>query len=202
MYKSRLLLISVIMNGVEKQKKSDWLKDSIIKAGQLDREAFEMLYAKYLTPIYRYFVIRTLDKALSEDLAHSVFLKAWDNSDKLNDADKALSWLFVIARNTLIDYWRKKKEILVDDIELLENAGETEDISEEHENKQRIEKINSVLSKLSEDQKEIILMKFFEGLTNEEICAITKKSSIAIRALQYRALTSLKKILEDETQKF
>jgi len=196
------LLISVIMSDVENQKKSDWLKDSIIKAKQFDREAFETLYSRYLTPIYRYFIIRTSDKTLSEDLAHSVFLKAWGNSDKLNDVDKVLPWLFVIARNTLIDYWRKKKEMLVDDVELLENAGETGDIGEEHENKRRIEKINSVLIKLSEDQREIILMKFFEGLTNEEICAITKKSSMAIRALQYRALASLKKILEDETQKF
>jgi RNA polymerase sigma-70 factor (ECF subfamily) len=186
------------MRGAENKNKSNWLKNSIAKAKQLDREAFEELYVRHLTPIYRYFIVRTADKTLSEDLAHSVFLKAWSNADKLSDLDTSLPWLFAIARNTLIDYWRKKKEVLVDNVEIFEASGATGDVLEEHEYKQQIEKIRSVLGSLSEDQREMVLMKFFEGLTNKEISTITRRSPTAVRALQYRALMALKQNIENE----
>lgn len=186
------------MSETSKQINAGWFREEVSRAQQLDREAFESLYSKYLTPIYRYFVVRTSDQPLSEDLAHTVFIKAWENSDKLNDPDKTLPWLFAIARNTLIDYWRKKKEILVDDLGLMEEKGETQTMEEGYDYKMKMEKIKGVLSQITEDQREILTLKFLEGMTNEEICRTLGKSAVAVRALQYRALNSLKKILENE----
>jgi RNA polymerase sigma-70 factor (ECF subfamily) len=188
------------MSETNKQKKSGWFENTITQAQQLDREAFETLYSNYLTPLYRYFVVRTSDRALSEDLAHTVFIKAWEHSEKLNDPEKTLPWLFAIARNTLIDYWRKKKEVLVDDIGLMEEKGGVENIEDAHEYKIKIKKIWDALQKITEDQREILTLKFFEGMTNEEICLTLGKSAVAVRALQYRALNSLKNILKNETE--
>jgi RNA polymerase sigma-70 factor (ECF subfamily) len=183
--------------GEHKNKSLDF-KNYLEQAKQLDRDSFELVYSKYLTPIYRYFVIRTSDKNLSQDLAHSVFIKAWKNSQKIEDLEKILPWLFTIARNTLIDHWRKKKEVLVDDVSSMEAAGDMQNIEEEHDYSEQLKKAKKALLKLSDDQRELVTLKFFEELTNEEICVITGKSSVAVRALQHRALKSLKKILEDE----
>lgn len=183
--------------GRDKNKSSDF-ESYLEQAKQLDSDSFELIYSKYLTPIYRYFVIRTSDKNLSQDLAHSVFIKAWENSQKISDLEKILPWLFTIAKNTLIDYWRKKKEIPVGDIEFLENVGDKRDVEDDHDYGEKLKKIRKSLLKLSDDQRELVTLKFFEELTNDEICSVTGKSPAAVRALQYRSLTSLKKILKDE----
>ncbi len=182
---------------MEEIKSKKNFKDYLNQAKNFDRESFELVYSKYLSPIYRYFIIRTADENLSRDLTQVVFVKAWENSADKKDFDfqKVLPWLFAIAKNTLIDHWRKKKEILVDDLEILESSGDKQDIEEERDYSEKLKNVKSALVGLSEEQREVITLKFFDGLTNDEICQVLKKSSSAVRALQFRAVQSLKNIL-------
>ncbi len=186
---------------MEEIKNKKNFKDYLNQARNFDGESFEIIYSKYLSPVYRYFIVRTADENLSRDLSQLVFMKAWENivdkNDDRNDIDrqKILPWLFTIAKNTLIDYWRKKKEIFVDDLEVLEASGDKKYIEEDYDYSQRLKDVRSALIKLSEEQREMITLKFFDGLANDEICQILGKSSSAVRALQFRAIKALKEIL-------
>ena len=100
-------------------------EELIEKASRMDEEAFTRVYQEYTAPIFHFFFLRLRDRTLAEDLAQIVFLKAWENIRQLQEVEKILAWLFKIARNTLIDYWRKKKEINVPDFSALESGADS-----------------------------------------------------------------------------
>lgn len=181
-----------------REKDSSKFQETVNKASALDADAFEEFYREYITPIYRYFIIRTQNKSIAEDLTHTVFIKAWENKESLKDVSGVLVWLYTIARNTQIDYWRKKKEVFMEDVSVVEDNGENPSLEDLIDIKEDINNIKEAMEDLSDEQKEVITLKFFEGFSNKEIEKIMKKSSTAIRALQYRALKEIKEIIHKE----
>lgn len=163
-----------------------------------DDEAFGAVYDRYFTPIYRYILCGVRNREIAEDIAQTVFLKAFKMIEnyKDNGSDPA-PYFYTIAKNSVIDYWKKKKDFLYGD-----DPAKANDISDDAKNPlekiQRDEKSQELMEcvgKLSEDQKEIITLKFICDLSNREISAYTGKNENAIRQLQCRALRSLKNIL-------
>jgi len=160
-----------------------------------DQSAFSQIYELYFTPVFRYIFLRVQNKSDAENLAQDVFLKAYKNIDNFQERNKEpLTLFFTIARNTVIDFWKKKKEIIMEEIEeeILENPLE---ILEKHDDYKRI---LIVLEKLNEDQKEAIILKFISGLTNKEISQLLEKSEEAIRQLQSRGLRILRQYFRNE----
>jgi len=188
------------MKGKQKKqiKKDPSLFEISESARDLNQGDFSIFYEFYLTPIYRYLFIRSGSKELSEDLAQSVFLKAWENKEAIKSKSNSLAWLYVIARNTLIDHWKKKKDITTDKVEDYEEVSNDNSLEEDLDHRIYIKRIISKLDNLSDDQKEVIMLKFFEDLSNKEIEKITGKSSTAVRSLQYRGLMEIKKHLKKE----
>ena len=186
----------------------DWLKSQFVKkepvkdrelvkkAKKGDAEAFGQLYLKYLSGIYRYFYFRIgQDRSTAEDLAQQVFFKAWKALPSYKQQGLAFSvWLYRIAHNLLVDSYRKRKE----ETRLSDFYPSEEDtfgkvvVEEEHDILKR------AVSILTDDQKQVILLKFVEDFGNREISAITGKREEAIRALQHRAIAKLREILEKE----
>ena len=75
-----------------------------------DSEAFGLLYSKYFVPVFRYIYLRLKNKEEAEDLAQTVFLRVYKSLTRFRDQGKEpLAYFFTIARNAIIDYWRKKK---------------------------------------------------------------------------------------------
>lgn len=166
-----------------------------------DKNWFEFvhIYREWLPKILRFFYLRTANKAVAEDLTQSAFLKAWRSFSENSRISFSSSWIYSIARNVLIDFWRKKKEVVFGDSSDIEEIFDLNvDVERAADIKRAIGKIQKAVNLLNDEQKEIILLKFFEGLSNEEIGQITGKSQTAIRSLQYRALMSLKNILGKE----
>ena len=176
--------------------------EMVHKAQGMDESSFATIYSQFVAPVFRFFYIRVKNKGLAEDLTQIVFLKAWKNIKSVSEIDNVLAWLYKVSRNVLIDYWRKKKDISVDNLSFLEEKGEKSDLTEEIDQNENLREIISVLDGLSDDQREIITLRFFEGVSSQEIQKIMKKSSTAVRSLQYRALENLRKILirKDEKQ--
>ncbi len=166
------------------------------KAG--DQDAFAHIYKEYFTPVYRYVYFRVRSKHEAEDLAQSVFVKAYEAIDRFEERGKnPLAYFFTIARNTVINYWRKKKEIVTDELESLGNhmldvRYDPNDMIERHES---IEAIKQGPSILTEEQSEVISMKFLSELSNKEIAEALGKTEEAIRQLQSRGLRALRKNL-------
>ena len=188
------------MKPITIERTADEIKILVEQAKKGDPEAFGALYTQYLTPIYRFIYFRVKNKEETEDLAQQVFLKAWNAIDRYEQQGYAFSaWLYVIARNSITDHWKKKKAVLVDEPETtFEHIKSDDDIEGDLIRSQSREHLLRAMTKLSDEQQTILTLKFINELTNTEIEVITGKRQDAIRALQYRALKALKHILENE----
>lgn len=155
-------------------------------------------YEKYIAPIFRFIYFRVKNRQEAEDLTQVVFLKAWKNVKKYRKQNNPFSsWLYTIARNTIIDYWKKKKEVDLDD-KVFNFLPDNSNLLQEIENENDFQQIIESIDMLTAEQQEIIILKFIEDLSNEEISEILCKSEEAVRQLQVRALKSLKNILGEK----
>jgi RNA polymerase sigma-70 factor (ECF subfamily) len=165
-----------------------------------DKQAFVKIYNLYVDDIYRFIYFKVGHKEEAQDITSDVFLKAW-NYIALNKIDKSknLKALFYkIARNTIVDYYRSKKE--TSPLENLENT-DLKDIKQDPqaltEIKDDYERILKLLNNLKEEYKEIIILKHINELSWKEISQTLSKSKGSLRVLLHRAT----KALEEEDRK-
>ena len=176
-------------------KNPDELKELVQQAKYGDSTAFSNLYDYYLTPIFRFIFFRVRTQAYAEDLTQHVFVKAWKALPEFEQEGTFFSaWLYRIARNTTIDYWRKKKSISLDPASdtFIKREDPARNPAQAAQQKEEAETIRASLHILSEDQQTILTLKFIEDLTNTEISKITGNSEGAIRQAQSRGLKALR----------
>ena len=172
-------------------------EELVYKAQQGDSEAFGALYDLHFTKIYRFIFLKVRRKPDAEDLSHQVFLSAWKNINGFSYQGFPFStWLYRIAQNTVIDFYRTAKNHL--DIEEVgeEKFGFSEDLERGLETALAIEEVATALQDLTEDEQNVIIMKFVNELGNKEIAEALKKTEGAIRVIQHRALKQLREKLE------
>lgn len=161
-----------------------------------DTEAFEHLYKMYFTPIYRYIYFRVKNKEEAENLVQEVFLKAYKSISGLQKTiDRPLAYFFTIARNAVIDHWRKKKEILAEENFFDKIPSDEPSPLKTAEKREIEETTRRAIRQLTEEQQEVVILKFINEMSNQEISKLLNKSEEAIRQLQCRALKALRKIL-------
>lgn len=170
------------------------LHQIILAAQKGDTEAVGALYSASFDKIFRFIYYRVGHVETAEDLTEEVFVKAFKGLHKVTKTASFQSWLYQIARNTVIDYYRAKKETV--DLEEVENTLEYDSrvidtLSLESDQKLVVQLLDQLLT----EQRIVIKLKFFEGLSNREIAELLHKSEGAIRVIQYRALTKLKDLL-------
>jgi RNA polymerase sigma-70 factor, ECF subfamily len=157
-------------------------------------ERFEDAYNTHASTIYKFLFWRTKDVQLSEDLTSSTFQKAWTARRSFTGGSQ-LAWLYRIARNTLYDYWRKHKDLSLENESKLE-ASESMSTAELLDQQLEIEKLKDALKKLPADMQTIIQLRFTEGLPSKQVA---KRLGIAdgnVRIMQYRALKKLREYLQ------
>lgn len=178
--------------------KEDKTIKELVKRSQCgDKEAFGKLYDIYLTAIFRFVYFKIGSREDTEDLTEQVFLKVWQHIGKYNYKKNYFSsWLYTIARNQIIDYYRTyKKNVGLED--WLEQAPSQPENTSLVEQQLLQEKLLKKIKQLSEEQQQIITLKFFENLSNKEIAQIINKSEGSVRIAQYRALKNLKLIIDE-----
>lgn len=167
------------------------------RALQGDEAAFSELYDLYFDKIYRFVYYRVNHKETAEDLVAETFMRVWNQLAKIENVNAFSAWLFQIARNLVIDYYRARKPNL--DLQELENILEYEENFLDKTNLALAHKtFLGVFEKLSGDQRLVIKLKFFDELENHEIAKILNKSEGAIRVIQHRAIEALKKLLNHD----
>jgi RNA polymerase sigma-70 factor (ECF subfamily) len=158
-------------------------------------ELLARLYDEYYDRIARYISIRIGNQAEAEDLAGEVFLKALESLDSYQERGAPMqAWLFKIAHNLLVDYVRKvskQKTIPVDKLEISDGVNMEETV----ERQLQSEKLSQALKGLTPAQREVIGLRFFAGLTSNEVGKILGKSSGAVREMQSAAVKSLRKLM-------
>ncbi len=167
---------------------------SLVKrAASGDSEAFGELYSIYFDRIYRYVVYQLRDKMTAEDVTEESFIKAWKAIDTCKGKEKTFSsWLYRIAHNQVVDNLRKQRKHLSTEVEDLAEVSSFEPSEQERlEQKEML----TAISDLPPNQKQVIILRFIEGLANQEVARIMGKRQGAVRMLQTRALASLRQIL-------
>ena len=173
-------------------------RELVLLAKDGDPEAFGLLYDNYLERIYRYIYFRVTDEQTAEDLASQVFCKAWENLDRYKPSGAPFeAWLYTIARNAVIDHYRTRKEtVSLDEITTLAGNGPAPD--EEAELQFETESLRDALQVLTDEQQQVLTLKFISGMSTDEIANMLGKRPGAVRALQMRGLQALSKILGED----
>ena len=172
----------------------------LAKAKQGSQGAFGEIYNLYFKKIYQFIFYRVSHKEIAEDLAEEVFLKAFTKLSSVNDSKAFLGWMYQIARNQVIDYYREKKTIIA--LDEVENTLEYETNVIDVVNLQQEQIVLlKLIKELPSDQQLVLKLKFFEDLTNTEIAEALNKSEGAIRVIQHRGITKLQELLKNQVKK-
>ena len=165
------------------------------RAQEHDQIALTQLYEENFDKIYRYVVLKIGDRAEAEDMTQQVFLNALKSiSSYKYKGMRFSSWLFRIAHNQVVDYYRKKKRSAT--VPLDENiASGYDNPGLEAEKKMEIEQMNQATRQLTQAQQEVISLRFAGELSVAEVAKVMKKSEGAVKALQHAAILSLRKIM-------
>jgi len=172
-------------------------KKLVEQAKQGDASSFGDLYDHYVQPIYRFILLKVSSGEEAQDLTHDVFMKAWRTLPNFQERGFPFSsWLYKIARNRVIDHYRTKKPntsledfLQVESEEFLEGAR----FETEFDIKIAVTEVKKAMKSLTEEQQDVILMKYVEELEIYEIAKILDKKEGAVRVIQHRALEKLKK---------
>ena len=155
----------------------------------MSQKDFINYYKEYKDKIYNYFWYRVnFDQVRAEDLTSEVFLKALSNFEKFDPNGSFQAWIYTIAKNHFLNYCRvayreisldQAEQIKVDNIKKIEAGLE-------------MEKVVSAIGELDDYYKEVLLLKFVDGLDNQEIAEMLDKEEGAIRTQLSRALAVLR----------
>jgi RNA polymerase sigma factor, sigma-70 family len=164
----------------------------IILSQHGDAEAFARLYACYVERITRYVYFRVTDHELAEDITSRIFLKMLEKLDTYQIGQSPIiAWLYRMAHNAVIDHYRMKKTFLsLEDLRQSEVRQE-DGIEEKLELQIKSQQLRAALQVLTEEQKSVLILKFIDGLSTQEIAQRLGKRQGAVRGLQMRALQRL-----------
>lgn len=164
------------------------------RAKEHDQEALAQLYEENFDKIYRYVVVRIGDKMEAEDLTQQVFLKALRAISSFKWKGVPFSaWLFRLAHNQVVDYFRSKKKTAMPlDESLVSNDDSPQELAEQ---KFDIERLLQATNRLTEAQREVISLRFAGGMSVAEVSDVMGRSQGAVKALQHSAILTLRKRL-------
>jgi RNA polymerase sigma-70 factor (ECF subfamily) len=163
-----------------------------------DKRAAAELYRCHVEAVYRYIVSRVKDSAVAEDLTAQVFVGMLEGLPTYQPRGKRfLCWLYRIACARTADYWRKQqrcKEVDLDESWIASQDRPDEWLEAEADWRTAI----NLLAQLSDDQQDVLILRFIGEMSLAEVAEILAKSVGATKALQHRALTSLSRLLEKQ----
>jgi len=162
-----------------------------------DEQSLEILIKKYLKPIYSFVYKNIGDTVAAEDVTQEIFIKIWKNLKKFDQKKEFTPWLFQIAKNTSIDYLRKRKTIPFSKFENEKGQNVlTENLSDKSPNLLEIlndeTTLTMVMQTLSPKDQKIIKLRHSDGLSFKEIANITQESINTIKSRYRRIIINLK----------
>lgn len=153
----------------------------------------EEVYEQYYQKVFRYLRSRVNQTILAEDLCSDVFMKIYEKLDSFDESKASLStWVFTIARNRLTDYFRTRRVFE----EVPETIADGSCVEEDVCSRETLDGLADALEKLNQRERDIIILRFYSGLTLKEIAEKMGISYAYVKLLQNKALVTLKDILE------
>lgn len=173
--------------------------DSLLERVQdYDPSALGEIYDRYAGRIYNYIYYRLGDTLLAEDLTGTVFIKMLEAIRTSKSWNVSFSgWLYRIAHNLVVDHFRHNQQ--TKGIPLDEHlTSNDQDPIKMVERGLEADRLRQAILQLTEEQGIVVTLKFVDGLSNAEVAQVMGKTEGAIKSLQFRAVASLRRILEEE----
>ncbi len=171
---------------------------ALASAAQGDKQAFSVLYERYVSRIYNYIYYRTGNAYDAEDLTERVFYRAMGHIEVYQNRGVPFSaWLYRIAHNLVANWHRdnsRRQEVSLEEHLQLPQRGEHPETALIAN--QQTETLLKVIRKLPADRQQVLILKFVEHLSNAEIAVITGRSEGAVKSLYHRTLLALRDELE------
>ncbi len=156
-----------------------------------DLEKFSELYDVYVEKIYRFIFYKTSHKETAEDLTSTTFMKALKAIARFNGKKGTFqAWLFRIARNTVIDFYRTKKNLVnIDDVWEL---GHTPDTLNALSTQDDLNKAREYLAKLSPRQREIVILRIWDNMPYKQIAEIVNETEANCKMIFSRTIKKMR----------
>ena len=172
-------------------------KELIEKFLNGNRNAFEILVKKYIKRVYWHARRMTGNHFDADEITQEVVLTLYQKLHTFKFNSELATWIFRITSNKTLNYIRKEKVrqfLTLDTV-----AGHTDnDIIKKIEDKEKLEKLNKILSKLPTKQREVFVFRQYDNLNYEEIAKVTGKSVGALKANYFHALKKIMDKMENE----
>lgn len=188
--------------------------DSLLnRARQGEAEAISQLYRRFLSGVFWYIAARIPDRATAEDLTSEVFLQMVEGIGKVRGNNEAAfaAWLFQIARVTIAGYYRKHEHmpisISLEETAVWEDDGETTAMAMRHPDADPIRwteardewaAVAEAINALTEEQRQVLVGRLILGYDVTTVARMVGKKANAVKALQFRALNSLQRLLHKD----
>jgi len=168
-----------------------------------DDRAFPELVSRYMQPLYNFILRLSGSAADAEDISQEAFVKVWKNLKKYRQGESVRAWIFTIARNTTIDWLRKRRNLVFSDFEnaegenpLLATLTAVEPLQDElfaREEDRAV--LEGAFVQLSVLHREVLTLHYVEGLTFDEIGKVLKAPLHTVKSRHHRALIRLREIM-------
>jgi RNA polymerase sigma-70 factor (ECF subfamily) len=155
---------------------------------------FLSAFDAYHDAIFRFCILKVSGREVAQDLTQETFMRYWQGVQKGEKFTNERAYLYTIARNLVIDWYRKKKDSSLDAIleAGVEFSGETGHSITDHA---EAEEVLSFIRKLDEDSRDLLLMRFVEGMSPQEIARHFKQSANVISVRIHRALLKVQEAM-------
>jgi RNA polymerase sigma-70 factor (ECF subfamily) len=163
--------------------------------------SFEELYDKYFGRVYNYILYRVISPDIADDMVSLVFEKILHKYSSFDPAKATIAeaWIFAIARNTLNDYFRRKKILNWLSMSGMEDHIESgESLESDAEKHEVTAKVLKAVEQLSNPEREIIALKFTMDMTNRAIAGEMGLSESNVGVILFRAMRKIKELMEPE----
>lgn len=169
------------------------------RASQLETQALAEIYDAYSPGIYRYSMRRLGDMTLAEDCVSETFARFLKSlQERRGPRENLQAYLYRIAHNLIVDNYRNHDHEKA--AELNDALRSEADIPEEEAEKHiRQKQVREAVRHLTPDQQQVILLKYLEDWSNEEVAEALRKPVGAVKSIQHRALRSLYRLLTEKS---
>lgn len=166
----------------------------VSRADAADMAWFSEMYRENFENVYRFARMLVHEHYLAEDVTEEAFLRAWKARHAFRKRSASLTWVLAITRNCAVDLYRARREVVdldsVPDIEERESGGESSLFCEEN-----VVALREAMGRLTEEQQLVVFLRFYRRMPHHQIAEHLGKNANAIRAIQFRALARLRKLL-------
>lgn len=153
-----------------------------------------VLFDRYSGRLYNFFVRLTFDEALSEDLTQNVFERIIRYKHSFNENHQFKSWIFQIARNVRMDFYKKNKIKVAEEVDISNVTMLSNSISDKMEKQDDLKNLEKAMARLNPEQREVLVLTRFQKLKYAQVAEMMNTSEGAVKVKVHRAIKELRNV--------